>query len=72
MLLSVRGVNVRRDRQPSAARHGIPRIHRKIEQRKFKVIRVNLRGRQVVCHVERQRIWVDGYGWQHRRVRVCD
>ena len=25
-----------------------------------------------VCHVERQRIWVDGYGWQHRRVRVCD
>jgi hypothetical protein len=25
-----------------------------------------------VCHIERQRIWVDGYGWQHRRVRVCD
>jgi hypothetical protein len=25
-----------------------------------------------VCHVERRRIWVDGYGWQHRRVQVCD
>ena len=25
-----------------------------------------------VCHVERQRVWVEGYGWRHRRVEVCD
>jgi hypothetical protein len=25
-----------------------------------------------VCHVERHRIWVEGYGWRHRRVEVCD
>jgi hypothetical protein len=25
-----------------------------------------------VCHVERQRIWVEGYGWRHRRIEVCD
>jgi hypothetical protein len=25
-----------------------------------------------VCHLERRRIWVDGYGWERRRVRVCD
>jgi hypothetical protein len=25
-----------------------------------------------VCHVEHQRIWVEGFGWRHRRVEVCD
>jgi hypothetical protein len=25
-----------------------------------------------VCHVEHRRIWVEGYGWRHRRVEVCD
>jgi hypothetical protein len=25
-----------------------------------------------VCHVERRRVWVEGYGWQPRRVEVCD
>ena len=24
------------------------------------------------CHMERQRVWVEGYGWRHRRVEVCD
>lgn len=23
------------------------------------------------CHFERERFW-DGYGWRHRRIRVCD
>jgi hypothetical protein len=25
-----------------------------------------------VCHVERHRVWVEGYGWRSRRVEVCD
>jgi len=25
-----------------------------------------------VCHIERHRVWVEGYGWRHRRVEVCD
>ena len=25
-----------------------------------------------VCHVERRRIWVEGYGWRHRRIEVCN
>jgi len=25
-----------------------------------------------VCHVERRRVWVEGYGWRHRRIEVCD
>jgi hypothetical protein len=25
-----------------------------------------------VCHIERRRIWIEGYGWRHRRVEVCD
>jgi hypothetical protein len=25
-----------------------------------------------VCHVERRRVWVEGYGWHHRRIEVCD
>ena len=25
-----------------------------------------------VCHVERQRIWVEGYGYRTRRMEVCD
>ena len=25
-----------------------------------------------VCHIERHRIWVEGYGWRSRRVEVCD
>ena len=25
-----------------------------------------------VCHVERRRVWVEGYGWSHRRIEVCD
>jgi hypothetical protein len=25
-----------------------------------------------VCHTERRRVWVDGYGWERRRVRVCE
>ena len=25
-----------------------------------------------VCHVEHRRVWVEGYGWRHRRIEVCD
>ena len=25
-----------------------------------------------ICHVERRRVWVDGWGWRHRRIEVCD
>jgi hypothetical protein len=25
-----------------------------------------------VCHIERRRVWVEGYGWRSRRVEVCD
>jgi hypothetical protein len=25
-----------------------------------------------VCHVERHRVWVEGYGWRYRRVEMCD
>ena len=25
-----------------------------------------------VCHVERRRVWVEGYGWRTRRLEVCD
>ena len=25
-----------------------------------------------VCHMERQRIWVEGYGWRLRRMQVCE
>lgn len=25
-----------------------------------------------VCHFERRRVWIEGYGWRHRRIRVCD
>ena len=25
-----------------------------------------------VCHIERYHVWVQGYGWRHRRVEVCD
>jgi len=25
-----------------------------------------------VCHTERRRVWVDGYGWRSHRVQVCD
>ncbi len=25
-----------------------------------------------ICHVERRRVWVEGYGWRHRRIEVCD
>jgi hypothetical protein len=25
-----------------------------------------------VCHIERQRVWVEGYGWRSRRIEVCD
>lgn len=25
-----------------------------------------------VCHIERHRVWVEGFGWRHRRVEVCD
>jgi hypothetical protein len=25
-----------------------------------------------ICHVERQRVWIEGYGWRSRRVEVCD
>ena len=25
-----------------------------------------------VCHVERRRVWVEGFGWRSRRVEVCD
>ncbi|MHB2168180.1 hypothetical protein [Alsobacter sp. R-9] len=24
------------------------------------------------CYVRRQRVWVEGWGWEVRRVRVCD
>lgn len=25
-----------------------------------------------ICHVERRRVWVEGYGWRTRRVETCD
>jgi hypothetical protein len=25
-----------------------------------------------VCHVEHRRYWVEGYGWRHRRVEICE
>jgi hypothetical protein len=25
-----------------------------------------------VCHIERHRVWFEGYGWRYRRVEVCD
>jgi len=25
-----------------------------------------------VCHLERRRVWVEGYGWRSHRVEVCD
>jgi len=25
-----------------------------------------------VCHFERRRVWVEGSGWRHRRVEVCE
>ena len=25
-----------------------------------------------VCHIERQRIWVEGYGYRTRRMEVCN
>lgn len=25
-----------------------------------------------VCHVEHRQVWVEGYGWRHRRIEVCD
>jgi len=25
-----------------------------------------------ICHVERHRVWVRGYGWRYRRVEVCE
>ncbi len=25
-----------------------------------------------VCHIERHRVWVEGFGWRHRRIEVCD
>jgi hypothetical protein len=25
-----------------------------------------------VCHVEHRRVWVEGYGWRHRRIEVCE
>ena len=25
-----------------------------------------------VCHVERHRVWLQGYGWRYRRIEVCD
>ena len=24
------------------------------------------------CHIEKQRVWYQGYGWRWRRVEVCD
>jgi hypothetical protein len=25
-----------------------------------------------ICHVERHKVWVRGYGWRYRRVEVCE
>lgn len=25
-----------------------------------------------ICHVERHKVWVPGYGWRHRRVEICE
>jgi len=25
-----------------------------------------------ICHIERHKVWVRGYGWRHRRVEVCE
>ena len=27
---------------------------------------------QPVCHVERRREWIEGYGWRSHRVEVCE
>jgi hypothetical protein len=24
-----------------------------------------------ICRIERQRVWVEGYGWRSRRVEIC-
>jgi hypothetical protein len=24
------------------------------------------------CHLERHRVWIEGYGWRWRRIQVCD
>jgi hypothetical protein len=29
-------------------------------------------GNGPICRVERRRFWVEGYGWRHRRIEVCD
>jgi hypothetical protein len=25
-----------------------------------------------VCHVERRREWIEGYGWRSHRVEICE
>lgn len=25
-----------------------------------------------ICHIERRRYWVEGYGWRSRRVEICE
>jgi len=25
-----------------------------------------------ICHIERHKFWVRGYGWRYRRVEVCE
>ena len=25
-----------------------------------------------ICHVERRRVWVEGFGWRLRHVEICD
>lgn len=25
-----------------------------------------------VCHIEHRRVWVEGWGWRHRRIEVCE
>lgn len=25
-----------------------------------------------ICHVERRRVWVDGWGWRRRHVEICE
>lgn len=25
-----------------------------------------------ICHIERRRVWVEGWGWRRQRVEICD
>jgi hypothetical protein len=25
-----------------------------------------------ICHIERRRVWVEGWGWRRQRVEICE